>query len=503
MHFFLLSIIPGVLGMALVKVGLKVNADASAFFSHNHQENLELHGLSLQLISHKSYGYLVELHIGSNKQKVHARLDTGLTDLMVVTPNVKCEEFEMQILNNEDLDAWLIPSSKCTDLGSYDPAQSCSIPCDLLRKSFDIGYFDYTSNAGKWAADDVTLGDIKVRQQLFGAVYYTTRGISVFGIGMGVNTHCREESCVTLPFSLINQGYISKAVYSLYLNPVPDQNGIILFGAVDHAKYHGPLTTFPLISLSFLYEELDLKILIVVLDGITIQGGAGGDVLVLSNQYAAYLELRLVHSQFPPQLFNKLVAVLDGTLDRHANMVQVDCLYMNGLTVAMKFGDTNIKVPLWEFIRDNGGGNCTMAIEPQTDDYKVINFGTDVLRHMYVIYDLEEQEVSLAQVKHSDATNIEIVSGSVAGAVKASNYHEKTALKAPQEDLASVTVTVTTSTGPLLLATSDLSLNSNVKCLTGSFASKIKDIRSRVWDLYTAVLKLSLVAVRSLFRFLC
>lgn len=50
------------------------------------------------------------------------------------------------------------------------------------------------------------------------------------------------------PVLLQKQGLINKIAYSVYLNSSNSTTGTILFGAIDHAKYDGALSTVPINS---------------------------------------------------------------------------------------------------------------------------------------------------------------------------------------------------------------------------------------------------------------
>lgn len=405
-------------------------------------------GILIQATNYTTHALLVELRIGSDKQKILAQLDTGLSDILVFANDVKCLRREKHIMDTGETNLWELPATTCTELGSFSTDTSTSFHRNETSPDFEFVYPDYSGATGTWASDDVTIGDVTISQQVFGVANKTSRGLSVVGLGMREQEVSAKDGYFTydnLPFSLLKLKKISKAAYSMYFSPAEDLNGTILFGAVDHAKYSGTLTTFPLSSRSFLNINATAKPLMIKMDGLSIEGGAQGYVTVLSNQYAGMFDLASVNSMLPQALFVKLATAFNGTMDPNTNLTQVDCLYRYDLRMAIKFSNLAIKVPLHEFVQDNGGGNCTLSIQAHDFSKSVVVLGADVLRHMYVVYDLQDEEISVAQVKQGDESDIEVISSCVPGAARAAGYSDKmTATEAFEGTATSIVAPATT-----------------------------------------------------------
>ncbi|ODV77341.1 acid protease, partial [Suhomyces tanzawaensis NRRL Y-17324] len=323
-------------------------------------------------ITNRFYLYTIDLGVGSDKQPITVHVDTGSSDFWVVSIDTQCA------------------SSSCFFLGAFD--NSTSTTFKNLNLPFDLGYLDQQGVAGVYVTDDVTLpGDVTVKNLQFAVARQTTRNFGVLGLGliteeaMYYKNLPGVEPYPNLPFQLKNQGFIGKAAYSLYLNGPQTDLGLILFGGIDQAKYEGPLTTrkgYSTLRLGITADTISVNGLDINFD----------TVVVFDSGYSFSTLPQGVHDAIQKQVQNP-----DGSI----NCNQPDDSYFS-----VHFGDTNIKVP-YSSVVFNQNGQCTFTIGVSTGGLNsMATLGDDILRHAYVVYDLEANTIGVAQAKYTDDSDI-------------------------------------------------------------------------------------------------
>ena len=336
--------------------------------------------VSVTLIK-EQIAYAAEISIGSNKQKQTVIIDTGSSDLWVVDKNATCvRRFEQQVLEF------------CKTNGAYDPITSSS--AKKLGKAFGISYGDKTNSLGNWYKDTIKIGGISITNQQFANVKSTSVAQGVMGIGFKTN----EASNVTydnVPITLKKQGIISKNAYSLFLNSSDATTGEIIFGGVDHAKYTGKLIDLPVTSNRELRIHLNSFTI-----GVT-NISASMDVLLDSGTTFTYLQQDVLQ-----QIVNKFNGqLIHDALGNPLHLVDCD---LPG-NIDFKFSNNaKISVPSTEFavklytINGELYPKCQLSI--LTSSANIL--GNNFLRSVYIVYDLEDRKISLAQVKYTSESNI-------------------------------------------------------------------------------------------------
>lgn len=403
--------------------------------------------VEMQLQNKNDLLYLTELKVGSNQDNIVVMVDTGSSDLWFMSSDVKCEAFVNQRSSSkrgrqtygkdlkdkadgEDRDAvggvaqTLVGNPSCTTLGTFETSKS-----DTFHKNDSAGLFNATYLGGSvaygvWGTDDVSIGDVKIKDLSLGVVDQTTSNYSILGISLPGSEQTYGQSngkgytYENLPLKLKSQGIINKIAYSMYLGKENSNRGTILFGAVDDAKYSGDLQTVKMIN-----TYLDYGFTIPIRSTIIVSGikfnDSGKEIEITTNQYASILDSGTGYTYFPTSLFNKIVETLNGERSSYGSYYYVDCVYDDSYHFTIDFSGIKINLPLSNFLFQSGS-QCYLTILPIYDDY--ILFGDNSLRSMYVVYDFEDLEISLAQAKHSSDENISIISSSIPNAKQAPNY---------------------------------------------------------------------------------
>lgn len=342
-----------------------------------------------------------------------------------------------------------LETNTCTQYGSFNTAGSDSFKVNSSASQFLITYADGTRALGFWGYDDVQIGNSSttVDALSFAVVNETSSNVGVLGIGLpGLETTYLTRNgggyqYENLPLKMKNQGLIHKSAYSLYLGRSSDVHGEILFGAVDHAKYSGTLSTMPVVNTQKQMGYDTAIRLEVVVDLVTLNSQS--NMSVTSNSYAALLDTGSTLSYFPTDLLNKFASMIGA---RYSNSFGAYVMLCpgddNDVNVTVSFSGQNIEISLSALALQVLSSQCQLGVIEQDSD--LILFGDNVLRHMYVVYDLEDLEISIAQANFSNDTDIEVISSSVPSATRAAQY-SATALSSASE--ASATGTMSYSGG--------------------------------------------------------
>lgn len=328
-------------------------------------------------LNNEQYWYSVTLQIGSNKDTVKVDIDTGSSDLWVTETTATCEP-------TEGLD-----SNYCKVDGTYDSSKSTSYK--NLNENFKIGYVDGSGASGNYATEDVTIpGGPTIHGFQFGDV--TDSDIQQGGIlGVGYSSNEAEGSYDNFPILLKKQGIIDKVAYSLYLNSPSATTGSIIFGGVDNAKYSGSLISNPVTS---------TRELAITLTSVSYDGGS------TNFQEAAVLDSGTTYTYLTD--VSPIIQALGA--QKNGNLGYIALCKQPNKSVSYNFGNNaKIQVPYAALLSDplyysdNTISPYCQLLAGQSD----INLlGDSFLRSAYVVYDLEDNQISLAQVKYTSASSI-------------------------------------------------------------------------------------------------
>ncbi|KAG8670497.1 hypothetical protein FPOAC2_09856 [Fusarium poae] len=353
--------------------------------------------------------YWTNFTIGTPPQNLYAEIDTGSSDLLVLTDEIKTCDKEECIGN-----IFTIQKSRTFDWIESE---------DQVSGSFGSG----ESWSGYYANDTFSFGDIKLDNfQFVATTEYnsTTAGIfSIFGIGLPSGQRAAKKF-PSLPYALRNAGEINTAAYSLWLDD--DQSGHFLFGGVNKAKYTGPLVTFP-IPLTDPSDTVAERLL-VVLEGFGTTND-GNSTSIDFYPRPVLLDSGTVMSRLTQDMALHVMTTLDGVITKEYGAM-VPCDKDHKYTLDFTFGELTINVPLAYFLTKlsddvgfDGVSYCKVFYDPKATD---IILGDDFLKGAYVVYDYENLEISLAQYNPKGGKDdIHEIVRNVPGATQAKNIPMK------------------------------------------------------------------------------
>lgn len=197
-----------------------------------------------------------------------------------------------------------------------------------------------------------------------------------------------------------------------------ESRGTVLFGGVDKTKYLDELKTVPILLDDGKGVELQIG-----LHGLSIS--RENSVITAhhqnqnqnSNPISALLDSGST-SMILPAAFVKLILTTLESIDVPNYWPLVDCsIVESGMTLDFTFdSSTVIQIPMRGILEEWGGyiqpGTskklCSLHLGVAVDNLAIL--GTPFLRKTYVVYNLQDNEISLALIKHgvTDSDVVEI-----------------------------------------------------------------------------------------------
>jgi hypothetical protein len=348
--------------------------------------------------------YLISTTVGTPGQAINLVIDTGSSDVFVLSNTAnQCTNRRLEYENGP-----------CVG-GTYDGADSSSY--HLINHDFDISFADGSGSSGDYFSDSIALGGQTIKSQQLGLALKTTVGTGIMGIGFAAN-EATSDKYSSLVQSMVSQGLIASQVYSLYLDDLKSSTGSIIFGGVDSAKYRPPLIALPLQPDS---SSHTVDSFTVALSGVSGTGSSGNTTSFTADSFV--LPVVLDSGTTITYLDDATTgAIYDafGVLQDSAGDALIDCaLKQSSASISFAFGGAGgpvIKVGLDQLIFDVDSGGfgptsdspfgstCAFGIQSGSGP-DLFLLGDSFLRSAYVVYDLDNNEVALAQTDFEASTS--------------------------------------------------------------------------------------------------
>ncbi|KAH8754159.1 aspartic peptidase domain-containing protein [Diaporthe sp. PMI_573] len=363
-------------------------------------------------------GYYASVSVGTPGQDIDMILDTGSSDAFIVAAGADlCESPRLQLLYQ-------------TECGqTFDSSQSSTFEV-VIPGGFQIQYLDGSTAEGDYVVDQFEIGETVIETLQMGLANRTASGIGVLGIGFTAN-EAAETLYPNLVDQMVAQDFIPTKAYSLYLNDYQSSTGNILFGGVDTEKFIGGLTVIPIVpdaqTQNFTSFTVNMTAVSYAFSNGTtgnarLQGG-GLDAILDSGTTLSYLP-----DDVATPLFDALGAFTYSSLGS-VGLTMVECsLATSGLELTFRFNESvSIVVPADEIVIDAFVQGvippeipleqpCLFGIQNSGDSLpsegaRQIDFallGDTFLRSAYVVYDLDNNEIAMAQANlNSTDTNVQ------------------------------------------------------------------------------------------------
>ncbi|KAH7412339.1 aspartic peptidase domain-containing protein, partial [Phaeosphaeria sp. MPI-PUGE-AT-0046c] len=352
--------------------------------------------------------YYANVSLGTPAQNFRLSINTGASDMWVNTANSS--------LCSKD--------NQCATSGTYNANSSSTYK--YVNGVFTISYADGSSASGDYATDTFRIGGQTTQNMQFGVAYRSTDAVGLLGIGYSIGEAqvfgAKLAPYPNLPQQLAKDGKINSNAYSLWMNDLAASTGSILFGGVDTAKYTGGLKSVPIIPSDGVYSAFNIAL--------TAVGQNGTYNLMNSSNVPALLESGTSLSYLPSNITTPLYKQLGVQYDPRQMAAMVNCsLASQPGTIDFSFSGANISVPLRTLVITAGTSSgqpiCVFGIAP-VEGNDTVTLGDSFLRAAYVVYDLDNNQISLAQTKFNVTTEriVEIARG--AGGVPTSIFQSAT-----------------------------------------------------------------------------
>jgi len=330
--------------------------------------------------------YFVNASLGTPPQPVRLHLDTGSSDLWVNTPGSRLCQLRGQ---------------PCVFAGTY--TANASSTYQYVGSYFNISYVDGSGASGDYVSDTFSLGPTRLERLQFGVGYTSSSAQGILGIGYEVNEVQVGRAGLgpyrNLPSQMVAEGLVASNSFSLWLNDLDASTGNILFGGVDSARYVGPLATLPVQPEAGAVSEFLITLTGLTLGDQTVAAGRALAVLLDSGSSLTYL---------PDDVAQAIYATVGATFDAAQGAAYVPCALAREKTnLTFTFSEPAIAVAMDELVLglvtssgrrptfQDGREACLFGIAPAGAGTNVL--GDTFLRSAYVVYDLDNNQISLAQ----------------------------------------------------------------------------------------------------------
>jgi hypothetical protein len=367
-------------------------------------------------------GYFAEVEIGTPGQLIHFQIDTGSSDTWMNTVDTAlCSDSYEQLVNGY-----------CMSV--FDPSESSTFEGGD-EDDFHIAYLDGREIEGSYFTDSVTIGNATIENQILALAVESVRPAGIMGLGFSENV-AASRPYPPLVDTMKDQGIINSRAFSLYLDDLSTSSGTVLFGGIDTQKYIGDLVFLDLLPD---FQSEDVRSYNVAIDGITLTrpGSANnisvgaGDALLDSGATVC-----LLPDDFAQDMFEAFDVVSFPNTIPGIRFISCDWAGEDGedYDLHFQFGNKTVVVPANEMVinawpddqdvfdaalttrerRQIDGDICMFGIDSildyGIDDGTTMLLGDTFLRSAYVVYDLDNQQLAIAQanINESGSNIVEI-----------------------------------------------------------------------------------------------
>ncbi|KAJ5513629.1 hypothetical protein N7463_003181 [Penicillium fimorum] len=290
----------------------------------------------------------------------------------------------------------------CSGSGGYNTSLSTSV--DELHSNFTLSESieSFFSITGEFVTDTLVIGNTTVKSMKIGILNVDTTQNTI-GLGYGET----NSSFISLTKALVDGRTIKSPAFSMYMeNPLQfistgdsrDENrGALLFGGVNQSKYNGTLHTLPIVK----NPADDRKTFRVNMTSFSINETS---VFPEGVSTQALLDSSLSYTFVPESIAQEISSQL-GTYVPMFGPMPIPCnTTSSDTTLTFTFGVASFKLDIGLFIETRSVFNdediCYLGIvATKTDakDAKSVVLGANFLQQIYTVYDMGNDEVSLAQ----------------------------------------------------------------------------------------------------------
>jgi len=313
------------------------------------------------------------------------------SDITIGTPP---QEFKV-ILDTGSSNLW-VPSQECGSIACYLHTKYDSSSSSTYKKNGTAFEIRYGSGelSGFVSQDTVTIGDIKIKDQVFAEATEEPGLAFAFGrfdgiLGLGYDTISVNR--IVPPFyEMVNQGLVDEPVFAFYLSDTANGEGDeseAIFGGINKDHFTGKMTHIPLRRKA--YWEVDL-------DAITF-----GDSTAELDNTGVILDTGTSLIALPTtlaELLNKEIGAKKG----YNGQYTIECDKRDSLPDAsFTLSGYNFTIGPYDYILEVQGSciSSFMGMDIPEPAGPLAILGDAFLRKWYSVYDLGNNSVGLAKAK--------------------------------------------------------------------------------------------------------
>ncbi|KAJ5249025.1 hypothetical protein N7468_000476 [Penicillium chermesinum] len=336
----------------------------------------------LLIPSKQNMQYWVNITVGTPAQKVSLTLDTGSSDVWVNIPN-------STFCSADD--------DPCSPYGVFKQKDSSTF--HMLDYQMNATYAAGFLAEGYYATDTLSIGGVKVKDYQFAVadISHNENGILGVGYQKGTDAYAIGKEYTNLPGALVKSGATNSAAYSLWLNKL-DSTGNILFGGVNKARYNGELQSVPILKVYGEYRSLAIALT---------------EITVKDKTYASGLPLAVSLDNgssmiaLPKELLDPIYKDIGAGYDSKSQFGYISCDAAHwDYNITFSFSQAKVSMPISTLVFPHYSetsfpkGDCIFGMVPSQPGVNLM--GDPFLRGAYVVYDLDNNEISLAETNTND-----------------------------------------------------------------------------------------------------
>lgn len=388
-------------GSGSVSDTAKANADSpnmvsvSQYLRSRHKRDVSNTGSQDIEAASKDIAYYVELNLGQPSQTFNLIVDTGSFYTWVY--------------------GWQCTASACTSHNQYNPNKSSSSKEDTAADGFTISYTGSTIQ-GNVYEDQASIAGFFTDLD-FGVASQSGNSFAAFNVDGIMGLPANEYKANTFPSivtTLKNNGLIDSRVFGVNLGRYndPGDQGSIMFGGIDTTKYVGDINYMDIQANQLLWS-VPVGTVTVNNQQVSFSGGqqrkgifdTGTTLLVMPQADALAL-----HNEIEG-------AITDGS------SFAIPC--DSDVTVNIQFGGQNYALTSSDFIgspTQSDSSMCATNVQGMTlqDAYTWV-IGDTFLKTVYTVFDMDNQQIGLAEKKQTDTSSTSSDSSSNGGSSTSSS----------------------------------------------------------------------------------
>ncbi|KAK4202143.1 aspartic peptidase domain-containing protein [Triangularia verruculosa] len=426
-----------------------------------HQISARSNGATQLSLTSDSYAYVVDAEVGTPAQKVKLLVSPSSGDSWVInseaTQCVGSSQYRYCSDYNErypyDPTAWGDPiGTPCTNgrvviqsgdcpWGSFNASLSSTyLRANHRYSSFYPNAVDGESVSGTNMTDHLKIGDLTVEDYPMGLVTSATRYIGVLGLGFNdsASYYSSDSTGRYTNFidRLVQQGKSKSQAYSMWLDDAEGSSGGLLFGAVDKSRYTGDLVRM---SGRNTYISGSSRMFGTVINNIS--GTKSGKALAAIRTHDFPLDASIspsqVYSYLPSSIADQIAEAAGATWNTTLGGFVVSCDAGEADAVRYEFqlggsGGPVLHVETSDLIvpssiavertssssrlanpkiQMQASNLCYFGIQKRSTGYSssysdgYANIGSSLLRRSYLVFDLSNHEIAIAQAKFPSGGN--------------------------------------------------------------------------------------------------